>query len=177
MRAHKPIGFLAGMVILLSLTASFALVFASDGKQNRETLGGLKAVYLQVAPIDRDMEDKGLTKRGLRQDIEKRLSRAGIKMLTDREYEKNKSIRSYPLARLELIATVHEIPDKEINVYNVTVQVRQVVWLARKPTVNFVGTTWRHDEFGHGYGFQEIREKVNESVDSFIDAFLSANRK
>ncbi len=167
----------AGIIAVLALIMPDHLVFSQGDDGNISTLDGIKSIYLLIEPVAREVEKEGLTTRQLRYDAEKKLQKAGIKRLSEEEYDKYKTIRSYPMARLEVLTDVQEVKDtKDLRIYNITVQIRQVVWLGRKPIVNFAGTTWRTQEFGYTWSLDVVRDKVKEAVGRFITAYLSANQ-
>ncbi|MBW2614590.1 MAG: hypothetical protein JRD02_00225 [Deltaproteobacteria bacterium] len=173
----KRICCVVGIITLLALIMPDHLVFSQDDERTRTTLAGLKSIYLLIEPVDPEVEEKGLTTRQLRSDAEKKLRKAGIKLLSEEEYDRFKSVRSYPLARLEVITDVQEIKDTDLRVYNIIVQIRQVVWLARKPVVNLTGVTWKKQEFGYSRSLNVVRDKVKETVGQFITAYLAVNQK
>jgi len=177
MRNLQRFSLFFGIFMLLTVMNPGSSVYANDNEQTRATLAGLKGIYVAVAPIDPDIEDEGLTARKTKKNTVRLLEKAGIKVMSDREYDKYKSIRSYPMARLEVIVDVRDVEDKDLQVYNIIVQIRQVVWLARKPVINLVGVTWRNQEFGHSNSLDLVQGKVKDLVKQFIDAYFSVNKK
>lgn len=177
MSTCKRICCVVGIVALMALIMPDNVVFSQDDG-NISTLDGIKSIYLLIEPVAREVEKEGLTTRQLRSDAEKKLQKAGIKLLSEEEYDKYKTVRSYPMARFEVLTDVQEVKDtKGLRIYNIIVQIRQVVWLGRKPIVNFAGTTWRTQEFGYTWSLDVVRDKVKEAVGQFITAYLSVNQK
>jgi hypothetical protein len=174
----KRICCVAGIIAILALIMPDHLVFSQGDDGNISTLDGIKSIYVLIEPVPREVEKEGLTTRQFRSDAEKKLQKAGIKLLSEEEYDKYKIVRSYPMARLEVITDVQEVKGSEdLRIYNIIVQVRQVVWLGRKPIVNFAGTTWRVQEFGYTRNLNVVRDKVKEAVGQFITAYFSVNQE
>ena len=83
-------------LVLIFMVAAFikldASVLAIDDMKTRATLRGLEALYVQVVHFDPDLKKElkkgGLTEETLQTRIERRLEVAGIKVLSDEEFQR-----------------------------------------------------------------------------------------
>lgn len=69
-------------VVLVAATAATAI----DSKDGRETLRGLKGVYVLVEHLNPEAERDGLDKTTIQTDVELKLRQAGIQVLTGTEW-------------------------------------------------------------------------------------------
>ena len=176
MKAYERAGLILAMVMILTLVnVHTGVVLAVDNEVTRSTLAGLKGIYLQVPSLSSQTEELGLTARQIQRAAEKQLDRAGIPLLSDTEYDRLRYSRRYPLARLEILVSAYQLKELNLIIYNVTVQTRQTVYLARKPVVRMVASTWSKQEFGHSVNLDIVRGKIQGLLDDFIDAYLSVN--
>ena len=77
-----------GLSVPVMLTCLFLLgasrpAIAENGL-SRETLRGLKALNVQVAPIESGISHEGLGYKRILQDTERELRKAGIELLSDK---------------------------------------------------------------------------------------------
>ncbi len=84
MKTYKRITFILGIVLVLPLMSSFG--FAGDHKVSRETLRGIKGIFVRVESLSSEIRKKGLNKQKIRTDVELKLGKAGIKVLSLEEY-------------------------------------------------------------------------------------------
>ncbi len=159
--------------LLLIYLTPFATIAADD---SRVMFQGLKSVYVQVNPIDFNTEQKGIVASQLREETEHQLKKAGIKVLSDEEFNRFKISLKYPLARLVLYVSINEIPtqDTTIDVSNITVEVQQAAQLGRNATISLFATTWERNQISFG-GSAEVQGKIRAFVAEFINAYTSAN--
>jgi hypothetical protein len=80
MRDTQWMVLLIGLLLLASASAQGA-----DSARERETLRGLTGVRVLAAPLKPEIERHGLTKRQLQTEVERRLHKAGICVLTEPE--------------------------------------------------------------------------------------------
>ena len=66
------------ILLCLSVLAAAVPLRAGDGALDRATLRGIKAVNVVVDPLNRQLEQTGLTQEMLRSKLEERLRQAGI---------------------------------------------------------------------------------------------------
>jgi hypothetical protein len=175
MKASKRVGLVLGIITFLSLGFLHTALFAVDNPATRSSLEGLKGVYLEVPPLPAGAERLGLSGRGIYQDMRRKLERAGVPLLSDSEYSRLRQSERYPLTRLEILVTAYDIEELELVIYYIVVQTRQAMFLARKPVVKLMATTWSREEVGHGVDASIVRDKISSLVDDFIDAYFSVN--
>jgi hypothetical protein len=174
----------AGQRTFLLALALFILALGSraphaSAQHPVDSLKGLEAVYTYVEKLPQEIEKEGLTRAQLLKDVQRKLKRAGLKILTTHQLETEKG-QSY----LHIIAAVTKvafgikgIPDA--YAYSVQVLLRQNVYLQRNVDVMIRGaTTWQPP--GYFWGVvsnpKEIRTMVRGQVDAFIKAWEAANR-
>jgi hypothetical protein len=172
-RATFALG-LAALLVSLNMTSSLAV----DGQPFGPILGGLKGVYLQVEVVASTTEMKGISTAQLRRKIERQLTKAGITLLSERQFNNFRLTGSYPLARLDIGVSADEVEvaGSSLNVNFIDVRALQQALLGRKPSIRFFATTWRRQEINYSNDPAEVHEVLKEIVHEFISAYKSANR-
>ena len=163
------------IAVVLTLMSLSAFVFASDGKNEQETLRGINALHVIVHDIDPEIEQYGLTREKIQKDFETRLGMAGIKVLSKKEDQK---VPGAPFITLT-VGTMRAFTTKgsEFHFISILIKLRQNVYLERKPKNRIHGiATWSNTRFGVNFG-QNIRSEVNKAIDQFINAHAAANSK
>jgi len=163
------------IAVVLTLMSLSAFVFASDGKNEQETLRGINALHVIVHDIDIEIEQYGLTREKIQKDFETRLGMAGIKVLSKKEDQK---VPGAPFITLT-VGTMRAFTTKgsEFHFISILIKLRQNVYLERKPKNRIHGiATWSNTRFGVNFG-QNIRSEVNKAIDQFINAHAAANSK
>jgi hypothetical protein len=178
MKACQRATCVLGIVALLISVNTGSVSFAADGQPFGPILGGLKSVYLQVEPVGPETEQKGVSTAQLRRDTERQLRKAGIKLLSEREFNNFRLTGSYPLARLDVFVNIDEIEvaDTSLNVNFIAVKARQQAFLKRKPAIRFFATTWQRQEITYSNDLADVYEVLRDVVNEFISAYKSANR-
>ena len=178
MKAYQRTPFVLGIVALLISINTSSVSFAADGQPFGPILGGLKSVYLQVEPLSPETEGKGIAAAQLRRDTERQLTKAGIKLLSERQFNNFRLTGSYPLVRLDISVTIDEIEvgDTSLNVNFIVVKARQQAFLGRKPAIRFFATTWQRQEINYSNDVADVHEVLRDVVNEFISAYNSANR-
>jgi hypothetical protein len=156
---------LAMALLLLPVPAS-SLKFAGQEK----ALAGLKGVGVEVMPLMPEAERLGLTTRQIKTDVELRLRKAGVRVLTSEEVIETKG---QPRLFVTLVTSI----SSGLCAYMIEVQLGEVAALARGDAVyatiwltNGVGTFLTKD-------IRKIRDYVGDCVDEFINDYLAANPK
>jgi len=163
------------IAVVLTLMSLPAFVFASDGKNEQETLRGINTLNVIVHDIDTEIEQYGLTREKIQKDFETRLGMAGIKVLSKKEDQK---VPGAPFITLT-VGTMRAFTTKgsEFHFISILIKLRQNVYLERKPRNRIHGiATWSNTRFGVNFG-QNIRSEINKAIDQFINAHASANSK
>lgn len=168
-----------GLSVPIMLTCLFLLgasrpAIAENGL-SRETLRGLKALNVQVAPIEPGISHEGLTHKRILEDTKRELQKAGIELLSDEEFTRLRRSRSYPLGRLEMMITIKDAGSSDAKIYSTTVRVRQAVFLSRRPVIKVFAPTWEKRTIGYTRDLGPVAEAVRNGVEQFIRDYLSVN--
>ena len=175
MRSCQRISFILVVVMLFTLVKFNSYTFAIDDEAVSASLGGLKSIYIAEPSLDSKVKYEGLSTDRLKKNTEKQLKKAGIKTLSEKEFDRLKRSERYPLGRLDMVITIGEITSVDLKVYNIVVQLRQVVFLARKPVAKLWTATWGKRELGYSPGVDVVEEGVKDIVGQFINDYLSVN--
>jgi hypothetical protein len=160
------------------ITIAVAFLFSStlvaqDTEGSRASLKGLTGVGVLVENLDNpDAEKDGLSKDQIQTDVELRLRMAGIKVLTEKQMFVTPGMPS-----LDVNLNTH----KRQETYSValSISLSQMVNLSRDPQISVNATTWRDAEVGTvgSAHLNQVRDKIKDYVDKFINAWLSVNPK
>ena len=163
-------------LMFLAFAGSAGEVCASDDQLSRNSLRGLQGFDVAVEYHDPDAERDGLTKGQIQTDVELRLRKAGIKVLTSEESLK------LPAGSPILYVDVHSVFMKgiiPIYIFSIDVELEQDVSLVRSPDIQVRGVTWSKSMMGtiDKKKLGTVRENINDLVDKFINVYLAANPK
>jgi hypothetical protein len=146
--------------------------FAQDDESNRQTLHGLRGVHVVIEFPKPEIKGDGLTEGQLRNDAELKLQEAGIKVLSERE---NQMTPGRPTIYLNMnILKYRYFP---VYVYKNSVELVQDVYLVRTFRVRTGAVTWSVSANGIAPKLEDVRTSMEDLVDYFINAYLSANSK
>jgi hypothetical protein len=143
---------------------------------DKETLRGIQGVTVLVESIRPEIERDGLTQSQIIVDVELRLRRAGVRVLTR---EEGLQVKGEPLLYVNL-NVIKAGFGNEMYIYSVSLQLDQDVWLARADQpVKARGRTWETGSVGvvGSRRLQSVREEVSDMIDKFLNDFLAANPK
>lgn len=156
----------------LALTVLSAPVRAQTSV-GKDTLQGLKGIYVLVESVDDDVERLGLTRNQLQADAELRLRKAGIRVPP-----KSQSFED-DIGTLIITVSTHA-ESTGLHAFDVAVDVSEGVLLARSP----LKRAWARTYFVTGMvglvgaeRLQDVRNIVNDKVDYFINDYLAMNPK
>lgn len=154
------------MVLLMLPTVSHTITI------KQKALVGLKGVRVDVEDMDAQVERLGLTKDQIKTDVELKLRKAGIRVLTDNEVFATPGMPSLYVNINTLIS-----PELPFIVCSISAELIEVVKLARGFEVT--GTIWDIGSVGRvGTGnIRKLREYLGDIVDKFINDYLAANPK
>lgn len=152
------------IVFLLLPGISYALT------DKQKALVGLKGVLVVVEDIRPQAEPLDLTIDQIQTDVELRLRKAGLRVLTVLEMLETPG-RPY------LYVNVNPIIWSGICACAIEVNLRETVMLARG--LKTQGSIW--DERSAGFvrkeNIRQIRDRISDEVDKFINDYLAANPK
>jgi len=171
-------------VILVGL-AIFSYAEAWADEEERRTLRGLKGVYVSIADLTPESGEIGLTQDQLRTDVELRLRKAGIKVLTQQDFY---SAKGKPYLLISVGCKKGEVGTRVGNrVYpykfyalSMMVFLYQNVLLERSPNINVSGATWTGASFGWSSKDNMrnfIKNGLGDIVERFMNDYLAENQK
>lgn len=171
----KKLG-LAGALMLL-LTATWASPAFAQGGGNTG-LEGLTSIYVHVLPHDGPGDhQKEWEGYRLRYEVEERLSGAGMKILSEEEFQRLLPSRGYPLALVELRTKTVPVPIKDLDVlvFTVTVKLRQSVTLVRKPVIKVLAPTWELSDTGAAKDLATVKDRAMAAVEALARDLQASN--
>ena len=171
-RYWAGVAVVALVVVMVSVLGAAEQRTLYDVKPiQRTALVGLKGVYVLVESPKPEAQSLGLTKDQIKTDIELRLRKAGIRMLTEKEWLGSPD---YP----HLSVTVAAITRAGSYSYMLQLYLSESVTLARGNSV--MGVIWQTYRIGIGNEQNtetKTQEQVGDMVDDFINDYLAANPK
>jgi hypothetical protein len=139
-------------------------------KYYRPSLAGLQGIHVVIEYLQPEIRRDGLTEQQLQTDTELKLRMAGIKILSREE-------SGHGVPHLVVNANILKTKFKPLYIFNVSVGFYQRVFLVRKPDVRVPACTWDSRMVGCTNELEDIRARVRDLVDQFINAYLSVNPK
>jgi hypothetical protein len=175
MKTGKNIAFLAlgiSFFFLFSPRPSFPL-------SSMESLKGLKGVEVLVEELNADLENLNLTMIQVQSEVEAKLSKAGVPVLSKEENEKSQPLRKpYLYIRINACKLSSR---RESIAYNIGIALNQQVTLRGYADSKkcFFAPTWYTSTVGAAgrKNIQDILDAVQNLADKFTDAYLKANPK
>jgi hypothetical protein len=167
---------------LLTLVITF-LLFFTPGKSlplsSMESLKGLKGVEVLIEELNPDLENLNLTMIQMQSEVEAKLRKAGVLVLSKEENEKIQPLRK-PYLYIKINSSKLSCR-KESIAYNIGIALNQQVTLRGQADAKkcFFAPTWYTSIVGAAgpKNVQVILDAVQDLTDKFIDAYLKANPK
>ncbi len=160
------------LALIISLTGLCGLARSEDTENTRDSLRGLKGVYVAVEAMNPALEASGLSRGQIEKAVESQLRQAGIGTWTKQEWALQPGS---PF--LYVNAHVVRLPDTPEFVYSIGVNFRQNVYPVREAVEIIGASTWA---VGVVTGItaepEKIRNAVETQVEKFITAFRYVNR-
>ncbi len=165
---------------LLALVISI-LFFFFPGKSlplsSMESLKGLKGVEVLIEELNPDLENLSLTMIQIQIDVESKLRKAGVPVLSKEENEKIQPLRK-PYLYLR-INSCKLSSRRESIAFNIGIALNQQITLRGvfDSKKCFFAPTWYTNVVGSAgrKNVQEILDAVQDLTDKFISAYLKAN--
>jgi len=161
------------LATLLMLILICGNAYAQDIEQTRNALRGLSGVYVMPEnPLDDDAIRGGLSKDAIRNEVELKLRQAGIRVLSTEEWEQAPGkpyLQVWPKVLKGVVLGGY--------IYHISVEFKQHVSLMRTPDIKVFGATWSTEHMGYTPDLKDIRDRMKDRVEKFIDAYLSVNPK
>jgi len=164
------------MMILISAGWLWCILWLANahaqekGQQGVSSLAGITGMGLVIEDLVPTVEQEGLTAGQILKDVEQKLRGAGIKILSDDELAKTPGLPY-------LYVNIFTFKDEDIYAYHITLELKQMVSLVRKPAVKQSVGTWKISGGGTvgALKLAHIRAIVAEYTDAFIKAYRAAN--
>ncbi len=140
---------------------------------DQEVLVGLKGVMVLVDDLVPEVERLGLKRDEIQTDIELRLWKAGIKMLTEKEW------RRAP-GRPFLYLTINTIPGNvEPGLWSFKVRVKLIELVKLSGKARAIKAIWDKEMEGtiKAADAPQIRDYIGDMVDTFVNNYQVANPK
>ena len=172
-------GFLGVVFILLSVhgRADELEELRAAGGLSSTPFRGMEAVAVAVIPLGKDVEADGLTSDQLRRDVELRLRKAGIRVLSETEL-KEKPLT--PVLYVHARIMKGKGRTQGLYLYHLLLTLIEPVRLVRNPAIATSASTWESKSSIGTVGTEnvrELREPVADATDEFANEFLAANPK
>jgi len=154
-----------------------AIAHALDTEGTRQTLKGLRGVYVIVEDLQPNMQKysskAGLTKDELQSDIERQLRERGIRALSRDEWMKTPGKPIFYVS-----VNTHET-EKYWYAYDIKTELQQTVFMETNPKVKALATTWSMNMTGSANigTLHVIRGDVGVLVGRFIKAYKAVNER
>jgi len=155
------------LLLLLMPTGS-----PSQTNEPRDSLRGLRAVYVRILPIQKDAQTDGLSATQIQKTVMAQLRNAGIRVHTSPDLADGS-------ASLTVVIDTIKHPQGPY-IYSVTVSLVQEVHLARiEKRETFAAETWSKKALGltTANKIASIQEPLREKVSEFISDYFAANPK
>jgi hypothetical protein len=162
--------WVVSIITTLSLVNLGSISFALDNGSARDTIRGLRGVYVAIEPNIPEIKEDELTEDQLRADTEMRLRLAGIKMLTLEDLQETDG---HP--RLCVYVAIMSLKTGKGYVVRINVELHQTAYLARDPDILADAATWRNETMGISHSLDDIRNRVKDLVDRFVMVYRSVN--
>jgi hypothetical protein len=159
---------LTGCVMCYCTSASAA----NKNKPIVTSLCGIKSMGLVVEDVAADVAKDGLSSSQIQSDIEQKLRSAGIAVLSEEALPKAAGM---PYLYCNIFTYKD---DTGIYAYHITLELKQMVCLIRKPALKQSAATWKIAGGGIvGINkVKDIRDFIEDYADKFITAYKTANQ-
>ena len=135
----------------------------------RESLKGITAVRVVVEDFSSVLIAAGLNKDQIQQDVELRLRKAGVKVVSQ-------DTDSAPF--IDLVIGGVNVSRTNATAYAMTLALYQSVLLQRDPSIKLTAQTWSSSlAVGYFVNVPQVRNSVGDVVDAFINDYLSQNQR
>ncbi len=138
-----------------------------------QSLTGLSGAFIGFQKYPAELEQDGLTSKQIATEVELRLRKAGIKILTADEVMKSPGS---PVFEVDMRAIKFEEGSYAISI---RLSLKQKVVTERKPFIGIVSATWEVQNLltvGRA-NLRQVKDEVGDGVDVFANDFLTANPK
>ena len=167
---HPTLLFCSLTFFLLHFTFNYS--WAADDIITRQTIRGLKAVYVIVEDIQPNIQKyankAGITKTQIQKDVEAKLKANGLKAL-----DKDEWLKTPGKPVLYVNVNTHET-EKYWYAYNFELGLKQVVYLEANPSIKTLATTWSINITGTAN--IGTLGNIKKAVDMLTERFVNASK-
>ena len=145
-------------------------LLASDDQIARNSLRGIKGIYVGVDPLGLEVRKLDLTDEALKKVMEDKLRAHGIHVLEKQDLKT-------PIY-LFINVTLNQPPNAPFWVYSITLSLKQMVSLRRDMSIQVPAPTWaltKNGLAGERVFATAITKAVADLGDKFIAAFKAVN--
>jgi len=161
---------------LLLLGSPASTVFGQKAAQ--EILAGLTTAHVRILYFeDGSARESGEERNQLASDLERALADTGLKLVSRDKFERLVSSRGYPIGLLDLEVRTNKISGVDFKIYFVSLKLQQLCYVARKPVLRFMASTWDMTDAGTADEFNEVKTRVKEVINRFVSDYKSENPK
>jgi hypothetical protein len=162
--------FILFLLCFVGMLSIAGVAFGQTRDEDKEILRGLDKVRVVVERLKAEIEQDGLFVSTLQNDMELKLTLAGIKVLTEDECLQIPCVAG-------LYLNVDAFKHAKGYTYRIRLALREPVVALRKQ-LRVTATTFRmHDELGMTEDLSQIREEARDLLDKFIEVWQSVNPK
>ena len=167
------------LVMALALLGLATLAPAGYGqKAAPDILAGLTTAYTRVSYYEEgSLRNSSPEGRELASDLDRQLGEPGLKLVSRDVLERLVASRGFPVGLLDLEVRTSKISGVEFKVYHISLKLQQVCYVARKPTLRFMGSTWEITASGTADDFNAVKGRVRQAVARFVSDFNEENPK
>jgi hypothetical protein len=168
------------LIVILCVSSSASLLFAEIQRISgaEDALAGLTTIHPRLQYYeDGALQESNPDKVQLQSDLERMLTDTGIKLVGMDEFQRLVASRSYPIALLDMEVRMSKIPDTELKAYILSIKLRQAVFLARKPVVRFLASSWESADFGVAKDFAFVSSVAKDALARFVQDLQAQNPK
>lgn len=164
------------ILLLLSLMLGVLPAFGMDADITRRTLVRIPGFYISLEEFQSNFKHlaaaSGLTREQLQRDVEVKLQRASIGILSQEQWLKTQG-------RPVLYININTHPEGANIAYSIRVEVRQIVFTDSSPAVKTLAGTWGIDMTGIARQgkLDIVRQDLLGMVDKFTEAYWAVNDK
>lgn len=161
------------LLLLLLTFASVSKASASDDQMERQTLKGLKTIYVAV-DLSPEVVQNGLSQEQVQTDAELKLRMTGIHVLS-----KEEALNAHKfIGLLHLVVDVYNHPSLPTTfAFKTEITLEQAILLSRDNNIRSIAPTWSTSELGivGSARMSTVRDEMKDLIDTFCNAYLAAN--
>ena len=159
------------IMVILGSTVSRGETLTEQELQ-RETLKGLPGVEVVIYDISDGLKKRGITEELIKNDVEVRLRKAGIKV-----FMSNSDRKFLTSGRPQLIVSMFYYKSESCSAVDMNLGLSQDATLHRNSFFGARTETWEYGFLGINLGTRPIKNATGDVVDQFINDYLAANPK